>query len=152
LADHGPGRELNHPDAVRLSLLRLAGRTEQFAAAAKKVREDADELTEPHDVMDAAVALLANHRADPATELLLEKKKNLALLCEILIARMRYKEALELIGTGKKEKETVPVAERLDFNLRRARVLMTAGRKDDAVQLFEEVARGLQRAEGGERG
>ena len=93
--------------------------------------------------MDAAVGLLANHRADAATDLLLEKKKNLALLSEILIARMRYKQAMDLIGTGKKEKETVTAAERLAFNLRRARVLMMTGHKDDAIQVFNEVARGI---------
>ncbi len=143
LADLAPGRELNHPDAVRLMLMRLAGRAEQFDAAAKKVRADADEFASETDIMGAAVALLANRRADAATDLLLEKKKKLALLSEILIARMRYKDALDLIGTGKKEKETVSAAERLDFNLRRARVLMMTGHKDAAVQLFNEVARGL---------
>ncbi len=142
LADLAPGRELNHPDAVRLMLTRLAGRAETFDAAAKKVRADADEFASETDIMDAAVALLANRRADAATGLLLEKKKKLALLSEILIARMRYKDALDLIGTGKKEKETISAAERLDFNLRRARVLMMTGDKDAAVQLFNEVARG----------
>ncbi len=141
LADLAPGRELNHPDAVRLMLMRLAGRAETFDAAAKKVRADADEFASETDIMDAAVALLANRRADAATDLLLEKKKKLALLSEILIARMRYKDALDLIGTGKKEKETVSAAERLDFNLRRARVLMMTGHTDAAVQLFNEVAR-----------
>jgi tetratricopeptide (TPR) repeat protein len=143
LADITPNRDFNHPDAVRLTLMRLAGRKEKFDEAARKVRADADELSEPSDVMDAAVALLCNHRATDATDLLLEKKKNLGLLSEILISRMRYKDALDLLGGGAKEKETIPPAERLEFNLRRARVLMTAGKKDEAVQLFEEVARGL---------
>ncbi|QJW94468.1 hypothetical protein [Frigoriglobus tundricola] len=143
LADAAPGRELNHPEAVRLTLLRLAGRADTFAAAAKKLRADADELTADADLMDAAVALLANHRADAATDLLLEKKTHLGLLSEILIARMRYTAALDLIGTGKKEKETVSAAERLDFNLRRARVLMMTGHTDDAIQVFNSVAGGL---------
>jgi tetratricopeptide (TPR) repeat protein len=148
LADLSPGRELNHPAAVRLMLLRLAGRAEKFEAAAKKVRADADELTEPADVTDAAVTLLTNRRAAAATDLLLEKKKNLALLSEILIARMRYKDALDLLGGGAKEKEAVGAGERLDFNLRRARVLTMTGRRDAAVQLFEEAARALTAREG----
>ncbi len=144
LADLAPGREFNHPDAVRLTLLRLAGRKEKLDEAAKKVRADANEFESQTDIMDASVALLANHRANDATDLLLLKRKNLALLSEVLISRMRYKDALDLIGE-KKEKETLPVSasERLEFNLRRARVLMMAGHRDDAVQLFEEVARGL---------
>ena len=109
LVTAAPGREMNHPDAVRLTLLRLAGRADQFNTLAKKVRADADELIAPTDVKDAAVALLANHRAAAATDLLLEKRSNLALLSEILIARMRYKEALDLIG-GKKEAETITAA------------------------------------------
>jgi tetratricopeptide (TPR) repeat protein len=148
LADLSPGREFNHPDAVRLTLLRLAGRKEKFDAAAKQVRADADEYTSQTDIMDTAVALLANHRADDATDLLLEKKKNLGLLSEILIARKRYKEALDLVGGGAKEKETIGASDKLDFNLRRARVLMMTGHKDDAVQLFEQVARDLLAREG----
>lgn len=143
LADLSVGRELNHPDASRLMLMRLAGRKEKFDAAAKQLRTDADEYVSETDIMDATVALLANHRAGDATELLLEKKKNLALLSEVLIARMRYKQALDLIGGGKKEKETISATERLDFNLRRARVLMMTGDRDAAVQVFNEVARGL---------
>jgi tetratricopeptide (TPR) repeat protein len=152
LADLEHGREFNHPDAVKLTLLRMAGRKEKFEAEVKRVRTDADELTEPRDVMDAAVALLTNHRAAAATDLLMEKKTNLGLLSEMLILRMRYKEALGLVGGGAKEKEIITPAERLEFNLRRARVLMTTGRKDEAVQLFEEVARGLARPEPGQPG
>ena len=144
LADMAPGREMNHPDAVRLMLTRLAGRTDKFDAAAKKVRTDAEEFASETDIMDAAVALLANGHAAAATDLLLEKKKKLGLLSEILIARMRYRDALDLIGTGKKEKETVSAFERLDFNLRRARVLAMTGHTDAAVQVFTEVARGLK--------
>lgn len=151
LADLSPGRELNHPDAVRLTLLRLAGRTEAFEKLARKVRADADELTDPDDVFSAAVALFANHRADGATDLLTERRSNLALLSEVLVARMRYRDALELIGAGAKGQEAVAPHERLNFDLRRARVLMTTGRRDAAVQLFAEVARGL-RAGRDERG
>ncbi len=143
LADLASGRELNHPDAVRLSLLRLSGRKEKFDEAAQKIRDDVNGFESQTDIMDAAVALFANHKANDATDLLLRKKKNLALLSEVLISRMRYKEALELIGGKDKEAVPVPPSERLEFDLRRARVLMMAGRRDDAVQLFEEVARGL---------
>ncbi len=149
LADLAPGRELNHANAVRLSLLRLAGRKDKFEAAAKKVRADADELTEQMDILDAAVALFANHRADAATDLLLEKRQNLALLAEVLIARMRYKDALDLIGAGGIEKGKIGGTERAEFNLRRARVLMATGYRDDAVQLFEQVARGMRNNERG---
>lgn len=145
LADLAPGREFNHPEAVRLSLLRLAGRAAKFEEAAKKLRSDADELTEQQDVFDAAVALFANHRADAATELLLEKRQHLAVLSEVLIARMRYKDALELIGA--RDKDKVPNEQRVEFDLRRARVLMATGYRDDAVQLFEQVARGLRAAD-----
>ena len=58
-------------------------------------------------------------------------------------ARMLVETALTLIGTEKREGDAVTAAERLDFNLRRARVLMMTGHKDAAVQLFDEVARGL---------
>jgi len=144
LADTGPGRQLNHPDAVKLTLLRLAGRDQEFDKLAKRVRADADELSDPDDILSSATALFSNHRAAEATELLLEKKKPLALLSEVLISRMRYKDALDLIGNGAKEKETIAPNERLNFNLRRARVLMVTGYRDDALQVFEHVANGLR--------
>lgn len=144
LADLGPQRELNHPDAVKLTLLRLAGRDQGFEKHAKRVRADADELSDQEDVLSSAAALFANHRSAEATDLLLEKKKPLALLSEVLISRMRYKEALDLIGNGAKEKETIAPNERLNFNLRRARVLMLTGYRDDAIQVFEQVANGLR--------
>ncbi|MCI0704981.1 MAG: hypothetical protein L0241_28305, partial [Planctomycetia bacterium] len=144
LADLSPGRALNHPDAVRLIHLRLAGQRDKFLEEAKKVRASAEGLTTNTDVRDSAIALLAAQRADDATNLLLDKKMNLGLLSEILITRMRYKEALDLIGAEKNDKRTIPPGERLEFNLRRARVLLMTGHKDDAVQQFEEVARGLR--------
>jgi tetratricopeptide (TPR) repeat protein len=143
LANLPPDRDFNHASAVRFTLLRLSGRADKLDAEVKKLRADAEELSAPNDVLDATVALLSNHRAEAATELLLEKKKNLALLSEILIARMRYKEALDLIGSGKTEKEAISADERRDFNLRRARVLVLTGHPDDAVQLFASVADAL---------
>jgi tetratricopeptide (TPR) repeat protein len=143
LADLTPGREFNHPEAVRLTLMRRAGRADKLDAAAKQLRADAEEYSAPNDILSATVALLSNHRADAATDLLLEKKKNLALLSEILVARMRYREALDLIGAGKVEKEAIGPDERRDFNLRRARVLMLTGHTDEAVQLFTSVASAL---------
>lgn len=148
LADLNPGRELNHPDAVRIMLARLAGRTEKFDEAVKKVRADAAEFNDAYDVKDAAVALLAGNRAADAADLLTKKRNNLDILSEIQIARMKFKEATELLD-GKAE---VQPEERLEFDLRRARVLMTAGKREDASKLFGEVARGLRAIDGGDRG
>lgn len=145
LADLNHGRELNHPDAVRLLLTRLAGRTEKFDDAVKKVLADAAEANDAYDVKDAAIALLAGNRAADAADLLTRKRNNLDILSEIQIARLKFKEASELLD-GKAD---VQPEERLEFDLRRARVLMTTGKREEASKLFGEVARGLRAIDGG---
>ncbi|MDB5311979.1 MAG: hypothetical protein JWO38_6181, partial [Gemmataceae bacterium] len=99
-----------------------------------------------------AFSLLLNNRAGDATDLLLEKRQNFGLLSEILIAGLRYRDALDLIGPGKNTAETVGPQERLEFALRRARVLLITGRRGEAVQLFTRVADGLRTPDDHARG
>ncbi|MCE9562581.1 MAG: tetratricopeptide repeat protein [Planctomycetes bacterium] len=140
LAETGYGGELNHPDAVRLSLLRLAGKQKQFDQEAKDLAKAANELASAEEVFETVVALFCNNRADEATKILLERKQNLGLLGEVLIQRLQYKEALDLAG-GKERS----AKEKLEFNLRRARILMHIGRRSDAIQLFGSVFEGLRK-------
>jgi len=142
-ADPPPG-PVNLPDALRLTFLRLADKGKAFDAEAKKVRDGADDLGLREDVRDAAFALLLNHRAAAATELLREKRQNLGLLAEILIARLRFKDALALSTPAKDADAEFDRQEKLDADLRRARVLVLTGRREEAVQLFTRVADGLK--------
>ncbi len=136
LADTMQFLDANHPDAVRLTLLRLAGRPDAFNSEAARVkREVAADALAP-DVLDSVVALFSNHRVEDGTRLLLDHRVNLGLLAETLIARLRYKEALALPIAG----ESASPTERLAFDLRRARLLVLAGKRDEAVQLFNAVA------------
>ena len=58
------------------------------------------------------------------------------LLAEVLIAQQRYTEALALTANP----DTMLPEEILAFDVRRARALMLAGQRDEAVQLFSAVA------------
>lgn len=139
LADSGYFGSMNHPSAVRLTLLRLAGRNAEFDEEAKTVAKEANEFSTRDEIFEAVVALLSNHRADDATRILMDKKQNLGLLGEVLIQRLRYKEALELArdDAGRSPRE------KLELDLRRARILLITGNRGEAVQLFNKVADGL---------
>ena len=133
LADNPP-MDSNLPDALNLTYLRLAGRGEDFDKATKRLRASVEELASREEIKDAALALLANNKAFEATELLLDKQMHLGLLAELLIAQMRYKEALEL--TVGKMADPDQIRDKSDSDLRRARVLAYLGKRDDAVQVF----------------
>jgi tetratricopeptide (TPR) repeat protein len=143
LADPPPG-PLNLPQALRLTLLRLDNQQVEFEAEAKRIWSSADSLFQREDARDAAFALLLNHRVVEAVELLNSRRENLGLLSEILIAQLRLKEALGLLGPSAKRKVPLDEQEKLRFELRRARVLVLTGRRDEAIELFHEVARGLR--------
>ena len=48
---------MNHPEAVRLAMLRLAGRTREFDEAIHNLAREASELSKPEEIFDATVAL-----------------------------------------------------------------------------------------------
>jgi len=141
LADTTNYGGMNHPEAVRLSMLRLAGRDNDFNEAARKLAREAGELNAPEEVFDVAVSLFANHRAAEATRILVDHKHNRALLAEALIAQLRYKEALDLVASP----DLVPPDDILAFDIRRARALMLTGQRDTAVQLLSTVAERLRK-------
>jgi tetratricopeptide (TPR) repeat protein len=132
---------MNHPEAVRLTIQRLAGRDKDFNDTARRLIREAGDLSAPEEVFDVAVALFANHRAAEATRLLLVHKQNLALLTEILIAQLRYQEALALVANP----SDISPDEILAFDIRRARALQVTGRRDEAVQLLSAVAGRLRK-------
>jgi tetratricopeptide (TPR) repeat protein len=132
---------MNHPEAVRLAMLRLAGRTREFDEAIHKLAREASEVSTPEEVFDVAVALYANHRAAEATRILADRKRNLVFLAEVLIAQLRYTEALALTANP----DTMLPEEILAFDVRRARTLMLTGQRDEAVQLFNKVAARLRK-------
>ena len=124
-------------------MLRLAGRTKELNDATTEIAKAANEFSSAEEVFEAAVALFANHRAEEATKILLERKQNLGLLAEVLIARLRYTEALKLFA-DRTDRALTP-EEKLAFDLRRARILMLTGDREGAVQLFNQVVDGLRK-------
>jgi tetratricopeptide (TPR) repeat protein len=137
LADAGVPLPANLPDALDLTLQRLAGRKPAFDESLKRVLNSVSDVTDRELVREAAYSLLLNHRAAEATELLTEKRQNLGLLAEMLIGQLRYKEALDLQPAKAGGSSLV---EKTEFDVRRARVLATLGQREAAVQLFGQVA------------
>lgn len=137
LADAGVPVPANLPDALELTLHRLAGRRQAFDGTLKRVLGTVADVNDRETVRETAYSLLLNHRAAEATALLADKRQNLGLLAELLIAQMRFKEALDL-EPGRADRGSA--VERIEFDMRRARVLATLGKREAAVQLFGKVA------------
>lgn len=142
LADAGVPVPSNLPDALDLTLNRLAGRKPAFDESLKRVLGSVSDVTDREMIREAAYALLLNHRATDAADLLAEKRQNLGLLAEMLISQLRYRQALDLEPA---KLDGTSGVERTEFDMRRARVLATLGKRDAAVQLFGQVAESLRR-------
>ena len=133
----------NLPDGLKLTLLRLAGKKQDAQTAVEELVKNADAFTTREDIQQIAFSLLLNQRAIEATSLLLDKRMNLGLLAELLIAQMRFKDALDLVG-GKTAELSSDPREMVEFDLRRARLLLMIGKRSEAIQLFGKVAESLR--------
>ncbi len=140
--DHPRSRPANHPEALKLTYLRLTGPADRFEAAAKDVANLGEGLVAAETVKDAAHALMLNLRAADAGDLLAARRQNLGLLAEVNIARLRYADALKAIEPADAD-EPETRRSRVDFDLRRARVMALTGDRAGAVKLFGEVAESL---------
>lgn len=141
--DHPRSRPANHPEALRLTYLRLTGPADQFETAVKDVANLGEGPVAAETVKDVAHALMLNLRAADAGDLLAARRQNLGLLAEVNIARLRYPDALNAVDAADAD-ERPNGHGRVDFDLRRARVLALTGDRAGAVKLFGEVAESLQ--------
>lgn len=137
--DHPAQGRVNLPEALKLTYLRLAGTPQAFEAGVKDVAELGDGPVPNEVVRDAAHALMLNLRAADAGRLLAARRQSLGLLAEVYIARLRYTDALKAIDPAGAD-EADSSFDRLDFDLRRARVMAITGDRAGAVKLFSQVA------------
>lgn len=92
----------------------------------------------PEIVKNAAHALMLNLRAADAAELLAAQQQHPGLLAEVNIARLRYADALKDIDqAGADERGRIL---RIDYDLRRARVMALTGDRAGAAKLFAQSA------------
>ncbi|HEX4612644.1 MAG TPA: tetratricopeptide repeat protein [Urbifossiella sp.] len=140
--DYPRARAANLPDALRLTYLRLAGPPARFEAAVKEVANLGPGPVDVDVVRDAAHALMLNLRAVEAGDLLAAHRLNPGLLAEVSIARLHYADALKAIDPAEGGEQVGPYG-RIDFDLRRARVMALTGDRAGAVKLFGRVATDL---------
>ncbi len=138
LARRGYPGNVNNAAGLNLTLLRLAGRSAEYDAQAAELARDAREYSDADHVLEAAHALLLNNKVNEATDLLLATRQNPGLLFDLLSARMRYGDALRLLD------EPAAAPHDPETGLRRARLLHTIGRRDEAVRVFNRVAESLR--------
>lgn len=143
LAERNFTGRTNLPDALRITLHRLAGNQASADREADALVKQAADYSSRDDLQQIVYSLLLNLRAEDATAILLEKRSNLGLLAELLMIQMRYREALEMTAPRLVLNNTDP-RERNEYDLRRARLLHQLGRRSEAVQLFSKVADALR--------
>jgi hypothetical protein len=122
---------------------RLAGNAKAFNEKMNEIRKSADDANDdkPGLRLDAD-ALLLNGRPDEAIKVLADKKKELALVFDLLCARMKHKEAFALVDDARR-RDTDP-AERSEIEIRRARMLHLLGEHEAALQLFGKIAEDIK--------
>src|SRR5262249_9003570 len=89
-------------------------------------------------------ALLLNGHAAEALNLLLEKKRTPAIAFDLLCAQLKFREAFELARTAEK----LEGEEGFTLKSHKARALYLLGERDQALQLFTQVARDECKPEG----
>ncbi len=142
LADR-PAPRANSPDGLKIFRLRLAGR-----------QKEADELTDRQKdaglsehgaggVDEATVALMLNGRPLDGIDRLKAHHNAPHILADLLSQRLRFKDALDLLGGSDK----IDAASGLDgsylrqlYGTRRGRLLAQLGQRDAAAQLFGRLA------------
>lgn len=90
---------------------------------------------------DVGLALLLNERPVEGIEVLREKKAEPRLLADVLAGRLMFDEVLQLLTDGPPPADDGWEARRrVYYDMRKARVLAQLGRKDESVQLFNQIA------------
>ena len=118
---------------------RLAGKHKEFDDTIAEIKKQAASSDEAYELRRYAIALLFNSNYKEGIELLIDKKKKEpALVFDLLCTQMRHQEAFELVDD--------PMArEDATLQMRRARMLYLLGERDAAIQLFQKVAAEAQK-------
>src|SRR5262249_19493838 len=92
------------------------------------------------EVRSACEALFLNGKHAEAMKILADRKKNIPLLFELLIARMQYQEAFALA----REAQVLDKDEQYRLDLQRGRALYQLGEADEALQIFARLGESLK--------
>ncbi|QEL18060.1 tetratricopeptide repeat protein [Limnoglobus roseus] len=133
-----PGLQL-----FRARRARNKDKVSELTAELKKAATNGDE-----SAVEVGIALFLNERPLDATAILREKNAGPRMLADVMAERLLFPEVLGLLGDGAASKPTEGEDEsfqpRLYYDMRRARILAQLGRKDDSVQLFNQIGEQVQ--------
>jgi tetratricopeptide (TPR) repeat protein len=130
-------------DGVAAAYDRLAGNRKGFDERIEAIRKACEaEMEDELALRIEANALMLNGKANDAIKILGDKKRELALVFDLLCAQMRHKEAFDLVDEARR-RDTLP-KEWHDIQVRRARMHCLLGDKDGAIQLFGAVAEAVK--------
>ncbi len=141
LADR-PVRRANSLDGLKLFRLRMAGRDREADALADR-QADADGGPTATDGPDeATLALMLNGRPLAGIERMAVRHNAPHILADVLAARLRFKEALDLVTAEKFDGASGLEADHLRqlYATRKGRLLAQLGERDAAAQVFGQVA------------
>jgi tetratricopeptide (TPR) repeat protein len=138
LASESPPMDRGNVLGAVAAYSRLAGNTKEFDAKIAEINKFAGDPLDAQALEDYAIALLLNGKPNDAVKILTGQKKGMAFTFDLLCAQMKFKEAFDLVDEARR-RDTDP-HERIDIEIRRARMLYLLGEKDAALQFFGKIA------------
>ncbi len=118
---------------------RLAGDRSIFTKAVDELQKLA-ESEDRFEVRSACDALLLNGKYADALKILIDRKKNVPLAFDLLVARLQFQEAFALA----REAQLLDKDEQFMLDLHRARALFQLGEKGEAQQILERLGGSLK--------
>ncbi len=133
-AEEFPSLAGTHP-GLKLAYYRLSGDTKALDKTLEAMVESLGNA-DRYLVRQIAESMLLNGKPAEAIELLLDKKRNVAMTFDLLAAQTKYSEAFAFARAVKLDDPE----EKFQIDLRRARLLYLTGERDSAIQLFDALA------------
>jgi len=141
-----PFQDANSPLGLKAYRLRLAGKTKEAAEVLESAKTEPPGEGGGLRIDENAMALLLNERPDDGIERLKSIRSAPHVLADLLVARLEFQKALDVITAGLKDKvepndpldDEVVVSTQLKmlYSLKRGRILAQLGKRDAASQVF----------------
>jgi tetratricopeptide (TPR) repeat protein len=141
-----PVQDPNSALGLKAYRLRLAGKTKEANEVLEEAKTAAPGEGGGLRIDENAMALLLNERPDDGIERLKTIRSAPHVLADLLVARLEFQKAMDVIAAGLKEKvepenplddEVVVSAQtKMLYSLKRGRILAQLGKRDAASQVF----------------
>ena len=139
-----PTADMNSPLGMKAFRLRKAGQTKEANEVLESAKTETPSIALGTSIDEHAMALLLNERPDDGIERLKSTRTAPHIMADLLVARLEFASALELINAGLKAKDEpedavetiVDPQVKILYSLKRGRIMAQLGQRDAAAQVF----------------